>query len=336
MNKKQITLEINNMKYLLEYQKGKVISEQKHYKLNEDFNDFALTMVFIGGLAPFMRYFGSKLGEFIIYSALSYQDKKDFKKLFNNIKSDPNNFKLTYEKLDDQINMIIESNNDLGSIHYSNIELPISFSIDDTGSVTVTYMSEDKGQQELSFNMGKKAYKRIEQLTEKFGEKVSEDELNSSEKLDESGYGDLKSRVNKDKEISTKAHKFGENFSIIVSGIIRALKLNFKRLSELPLDRSLIRLAYFLKIELFKLETLIDEHKKRNINNPLTSEDLEFYDIDLNEIISKAHELSSLIEDLKQNSDYFDDGGNWLEQTEEMLENLLTRKVNTFEMYYKG
>lgn len=166
-------------------------------------------------------------------------------------------------------------------------------------------------------------YKKGKVVSEqKFQEGVSEEEGEFFNNIDESGYEDLKSRVNNDKEISTKAHKFGENFSIIVSGIIRALKLNFKKLSELPLDRSLLRLTYFLKIELYKLETLINEHRKRDINNPFTSDDLEFYDIDLNEIINKSSELSSAIDDLKENSDYFNDGGNWLEQTEKMLDNL--------------
>ena len=148
-------------------------------------------------------------------------------------------------------------------------------------------------------------YKKGKVVSEqKFQEGVSEEEGEFFNNIDESGYEDLKSRVNNDKEISTKAHKFGENFSIIVSGIIRALKLNF------------------LKIELYKLETLINEHRKRDINNPFTSDDLEFYDIDLNEIINKSSELSSAIDDLKENSDYFNDGGNWLEQTEKMLDNL--------------
>ena len=145
--------------------------------INEEFEDkFALAMVFLGGLAPFMRYFGGKLGDFIIHSSLTHHDKKAFKKLFTEIESNPDDFKLTYEKSEGQINMLIESNGDIELDHYNNIELPISFSINDNGGVEVTYVSTDGEQNEISFNMGEKAYHRVEQLIEKFGEEMSDDE----------------------------------------------------------------------------------------------------------------------------------------------------------------
>jgi hypothetical protein len=145
--------------------------------ITEEFEDkFALAMVFLGGLAPFMRYFGGKLGDFIIHSSLTHHDKKAFKKLFTEIESNPDDFKLTYEKSEGQINMLIESNGDIELDHYNNIELPISFSINDNGGVEVTYVSTDGEQKEISFNMGEKAYHRVEQLIEKFGEEMSDDE----------------------------------------------------------------------------------------------------------------------------------------------------------------
>lgn len=151
--------------------KKKVITEEYEDK-------FALAMVFLGGLAPFMRYFGGKLGDFIIHSSLNRHDKKAFKELFNEIESNPDNFKLTYEKSEGQINMLIESNGGMELDHYKNIELPISFSINDNGGVEVTYVSADGEQKEMSFNMGEKAYHRVGQLIEKFGEKMSDEENN--------------------------------------------------------------------------------------------------------------------------------------------------------------
>jgi hypothetical protein len=75
-------------------------------------------------------------------------------------------------------------------------------------------------------------------------------------------------------------------------------------------------------IELKKLEELIESHKRKDINNPLTSKDLEFYDIDVNDIMDRASELSSMIEDLNENTDYFGDDGKWLSHTERLLDRL--------------
>ena len=142
--------------------------------------------------------------------------------------------------------------------------------------------------------------------------------------MNEAGYEDLKQRANKKKEISTKVYKGTENLSIIVGSLIKLFKLDLKRLSpgEISLDRDLLRKSHFLTIELGKLYDLIDSHKRRDINNPLTSKDLEFYDIDVNDIMEKASELSSIIEDLKENTDYFGDDGKWLSHTERFLDKL--------------
>ena len=146
----------------------------------------------------------------------------------------------------------------------------------------------------------------------------------SEQETNEAGYEDLKQRANKKKEISTKVYKGTENLSIIVGSLIKLFKLDLKRLSpgEISLDRDLLRKSHFLTIELGKLYDLIDSHKRRDINNPLTSKDLEFYDIDVNDIMEKASELSSIIEDLKENTDYFGDDGKWLAHTERFLDKL--------------
>jgi len=124
-----------------------------------------------------MRYFGGKLGEFIVYRSLSHNDKKSFKKLFNEIEVNPENFKLTYERNDGQINMVIESIENFDLDHYNSIELPISFSINEMGGVDVLYVSSDGERKELSFNMGRKAYNRVEQIIDKFGEDNSDTKI---------------------------------------------------------------------------------------------------------------------------------------------------------------
>ena len=124
-----------------------------------------------------MRYFGGKLGEFIVYRSLSHNDKKSFKKLFNEIEVNPENFKLTYERNDGQINMVIESIENFDLDHYNSIELPISFSINEMGGVDVLYVSSDGERKELSFNMGRKAYNRVEQIIDNFGEDNSDTKI---------------------------------------------------------------------------------------------------------------------------------------------------------------
>ena len=145
-----------------------------------------------------------------------------------------------------------------------------------------------------------------------------------SMEMDESGYEDLKQQVNKRKDTSTKVYKATENLSIIVGSIIKLFKFDLKRLSsgEISLDRDLLRKSHYLIIELNKLEELIKSHRSRDINNPLTSEDLDFYDIDVNDIMERASELSNIIEDLKENTDYFGDDGKWLAHAENLLEKL--------------
>jgi hypothetical protein len=142
--------------------------------------------------------------------------------------------------------------------------------------------------------------------------------------MNEAGYDDLKNQVNKRKDISTKVYKSTENLSVIVGSLIKLFKLDLKRLSpgEISLDRDLLRKSHYLMIELKKLEELIESHKRKDINNPLTSEDLEFYDIDVNDIMDRASELSSMIEDLNENTDYFGDDGKWLSHTERLLDRL--------------
>ena len=144
------------------------------------------------------------------------------------------------------------------------------------------------------------------------------------QEMNESGYEDLKQQVNKRKDTSTKVYKATENLSIIVGSIIKLFKFDLKRLSagEISLDRDLLRKSHYLIIELNKLEELIKSHRSRDINNPLTSEDLEFYDIDVNDIMERASELSNIIEDLKENTDYFGDDGKWLAHAENLLEKL--------------
>ena len=146
----------------------------------------------------------------------------------------------------------------------------------------------------------------------------------SEQETNEAGYDDIKKMANMKKNIHSKANKIDETLSIIVGSLIKLFKLDFKRLSpgEISLDKDLLRKTFYLKRELVKLEDVIKLHNSRDINNPLTSEDLEFYEIDVNDIMNRASELSSIIEDLKENTDYFEDDANWLSRTEELLDKL--------------
>lgn len=165
----------NLLKSISQQEKNEILemhNGKKNILKEDEVNKFATAMVIVGTFLPgFMRYLGARLGEFIVNTTLDHDDKTAIFELFDEIKSNPKEFKLTYEKNDDNINIMIES---VGKSlnHRNRIELPIGLNITKDGFVSLEYIG-DEGKKQIRFNMGRKAYKMIERAVETFGEDLS-------------------------------------------------------------------------------------------------------------------------------------------------------------------
>jgi hypothetical protein len=140
--------------------------------INENFGEFLLMTL---GIHIFMKLFGRQILESILMSGLKLDDKTVFKKMFREFETNPNDYKLSYEKIDNSIDLHIDGNRSHIFKHRDNIKLPVNITIDSDGNVDLSYRINDGSNKTIKFNMGRKSYHRVEQIIDKYGENNSND-----------------------------------------------------------------------------------------------------------------------------------------------------------------
>ena len=164
----------NSLNNISQEEKNRILEMHTGKKtINENFQEFVLINI---GITIFMKLFGRKILEFILNSGLKLDDKTVFKKMFSEFETNPNDYKLSYEKINDSINLNIDGDRSLIFKHRDNIKLPVNIIIDSDGNVELSYRINDGSKKTIKFNMGKRSYHRVEQIIDKFGENNSNDE----------------------------------------------------------------------------------------------------------------------------------------------------------------